>query len=447
MKYPRKQMKMFILTMMSALFIPACAYAKDTIQVYYIVAAENVDGSGAQASMNDLKNGIAQLNAAYQPLALNFVISDIRYLTDNEVAGINSGDWNVDNEEDVRPYTQYGKLNVIVAGLERINGHAYWDYEGADIIEVKPENLSRSTIAHEFGHNLGLRHTYSGISGAPIAIQEGPSGWRFGDGIVDTPVDPGSRRAFNNCVYIGKHKDDEGQSYHPDGYNIMGKGQSSCRNSFTPQQLQRIARSLATSKFHLLNRYDINSNPTCNNSAIVTQFPHNEGLNYHDVVTDTPWVQDAYHDNLNWALKAYTSSSKTGANAPVEGHSFAHIDAGHDFLNPGDQVSLLSPCFNFNKQPTALIEFYYQMFGKDTGKLALSISIDDGITWTEVWMRKGQQHPSGDHWTKATLDLKAYMNSPFQLKFTGTVADGSKGDISIDNITLATKPYSEEQNL
>jgi hypothetical protein len=53
--------------------------------------------------------------------------------------------------------------------------------------------------------------------------------------------------------------------------------------------------------------------------------------------------------------------------------------------------------------------------------------------------------------TKTILDLKAYVNSPFQLKFSGTVIGGSKGDISIDNITLTKNPSyylnSREQNL
>ena len=413
-----------------------------TIPVYYIVAADETDGSGAQVSIQELEKGIAQLNADYQVLNINFTISDVKYLTDNEVADINSGDWNVDNEEDVRPYTQYGKLNIIVAGLDGINGHAYWDYEGADIIEVKPENLIKSTISHEFGHNLGLRHTYSGFADAPISIQEGPTGWQFGDGLIDTPVDPRRRSSFNNCVYQGNEVDSEGKSFHPDGFNIMGKGQSSCRNSFSPQQLTRMIRTIETSKFHLFNKYGINSNPTCENSTIVTQFPHNEGLNYNEAVGDTPWVQDAFNDHLNWILKSDTSSSNTGADGPVEGHSFAHIDSGHDFLSPGDQINLLSPCFNFNEKSGAFIEFYYQMFGKDSGELILNMSTDNGTSWQDIWSREGQQHVSGEAWTKVILNLSAYKYSPFQLRFTSKVIGGSKGDISIDDITLTTQQPS-----
>lgn len=429
----------------STLCMSAYGFAQTTIPVHYIVAAADNNGAQAQASLEDLENGITQLNSGYAAIDVNFVIEKITYVTNDDVSGINDGDWDTDDEEDARPFFIYGNLNVIVAGLEGLNGHAYRAEEATDVIEVQPENVSTSTIIHEFGHNLSLSHTYSGVDDGPISLQEGLLGWKYGDGLIDTPVDPGSRSNFEDCVYEGDDVDSEGVAYDPDGFNYMGKGQNTCRDKYSPQQLRRISRILATDKFHLFDKYGEGANPTCSNSTRVNQFPYRDGLNYNEDITTAVWTQDAFHDNFNWDFAPDTDSSNTGANAPVEGHSFVHIDAGNDLLSANDSVNLLSPCYDFSGQNAAFVEFYYQMFGEDIGSLSLDITFDDGKTWKSLWQREGQQQLSGVNWTKAVVKLSDYIQEPFQLRLSGEVLSGSKGDISIDTISVSVDEPSSAQ--
>jgi hypothetical protein len=440
-------------TLISLLLTSFHSLAITTLSVHYLVAAEDSLGTNAQASVTDLNDGIAQLNSAFASMGLNFVINEVQYLTNLDVPGINDGAWNTDEEENVRPFFKYGKLNIIVTDLDGANGHAYWDYESTDVIEVEPENLNSSTIAHELGHNLSLKHTYQSIGDGPISLHEGSLGWKYGDGLVDTPVDPGSRSNFENCIYLGDAVDGEGTAYHPNGFNIMGKGQGVCRDYFSPQQIKRMKRIFATSKFHMHDKYGVGENPTCANSTIVDQFPHKEGFNFNEDVSTIPWVQDSFKDNFNWVVSFDTSSPNTGANLPVEGHSFVHIDAGHELLNSGDKVNLLSPCYDLTNQSSAYAEFYYQMYGENTGKLALEISTDNGSSWSELWSKSGQQHTSGVSWTKAEVNLGDFTGQKIQLQLKGEVLTGYKGDISIDTITVSTEsstsgqPYPEHNDI
>ena len=209
---------------------------------YYLISADNSNGQGASASEAQLKSGIEQLNSDFSSLNISFFLLDKIYLTNDDVAGIHEGKWDTDNEEQVRPFIRYGALNIVVADLDGKNGHAYWNYEATDLIEVEPEDLATSTISHEFGHNLGLLHTYQSIDDGPITLFEGTDGWQYGDKVIDTAVDPGERDYYNDCSYSASAIDEAGNTYHPDGFNIMGKGQNTCRNRFSPEQIKRMNR-------------------------------------------------------------------------------------------------------------------------------------------------------------------------------------------------------------
>ena len=248
------------------------------IGVYYLISAENKNGDGASATEAQLQRGIEQLNSDFSSLNISFALLYKIYLTNDDVAGIHEGKWDTDNEEQVRPFTRYGALNIVVAELDGKNGHAYWNYEATDLIEVEPEDLATSTISHEFGHNLGLLHTYQSIDDGPISLLEGTDGWQYGDKVIDTAVDPGERDYYNDCLYSASAINEAGNAYHPDGFNIMGKGQNTCRNRFSPEQIKRMNRVLLSDKFHLLNSFGSAANPTCLNTVIHTEQNYKKAL-------------------------------------------------------------------------------------------------------------------------------------------------------------------------
>ncbi len=90
-----------------------------------------------------------------------------------------------------------------------------------------------STLAHEMGHFLSLPHTHFGL----------------GDGIEDTPPDPGLRRGIPphieydvteapSCTYIGP------APWDPDTRNVMSYSRPECRSSFTQGQRDRMLAAL-----------------------------------------------------------------------------------------------------------------------------------------------------------------------------------------------------------
>jgi hypothetical protein len=417
------------------------------IGVYYLISADDRSGQGASATEAQLSHGIEQLNRDFKALNISFVLLDKIYLTNSDVAGIHDGKWDTNNEEQVRDFLRYGALNVVVADLDGKNGHAYWNYEATDMIEVEPEDLATSTISHEFGHNLGLLHTYQSIDDGPITLLEGDEGWQYGDKVIDTAVDPGERSYYNDCVYSASAVDSTGNTYHPDGFNIMGKGHNTCRNRFSAGQIKRIERVLLSDKFHLLNTFAAAKNPTCRDLAIHTAQGLQEGFNYNESPQNNSWRQDSYLDNFNWKYYNSTSTSTTGASKPQEGHTFLHIDASHELISAGDSINLISPCFRFEESSAAELSFYYSMYGSDTGSLSVQITQDNGVSWQTLWHKSGPQHQSGLSWALATISLGQYKATPFQLRLSGQVIGGSKGDISIDNVNVTSEPSDIDEQV
>ena len=86
------------------------------------------------------------------------------------------------------------------------------------------------------------------------------------------------------------------------------------------------------------------------------------------------------------------------------------------------------------------------MYGADMGSLKVNVTQDNGVSWQNVWHKSGQQHTSASSWSLATISLTQYSAALFQLRFSGQVIGGNKGDISLDNISVTTtnSPAVEE---
>ncbi|ACA88173.1 PKD domain-containing protein [Shewanella woodyi] len=409
------------------------------LDVRFLVAAADKQGTDAQADGETLREGIEKLNLYYQPMGVQFNHKDTVYITNEDVPGFHDPEdgWDTDDEELVRPFFDLNSYNILVTELKRLNGHAWWPYEATDAVEVDPEDLIYSTTAHEIGHNLSIRHTYSSNSDGPISLLAGPMGWKYGDHIIDTPPDPDEDDYIENCVYNGDLVDDEGVLYAPDAKNIMSGGRNRCRTHFSPQQQTRMLSLISTDKYHLYDKYgEGRTVPTCDNSTQVIEYPHHEGFNVNEVVAATPWVQDVANNRYNWRFDSDTSSSRTGADEPVEGHSFIHVDTSRmdDFISEGDHVAMLSPCFDFTTKNSPTMAFYFSMYGEDMGTLSIEATLDNGQSWLPVWQMIGQKHTDGE-WEQVNVDLDEYAGKKVQFRLDYQV-QGEKGDASFDSIQL-----------
>ncbi|GGI79325.1 hypothetical protein GCM10007978_16440 [Shewanella hanedai] len=410
-----------------------------TLDVRFLVAAQDNEGTDAQANDAALREGIDKLNVSYLPMGVQFNHKDTVYITNEDVPGFHDPEngWDYEGEELVRPFFALDSYNILVTELRRVNGHAWWPYEATDAVEVDPVDLVRTTPAHEIGHNLSIRHTYQSNSNGPISLLAGEMGWKYGDHIIDTPPDPDRDDLIENCVYNGDVVDDEGVLYAPDAMNFMSGGSNRCRNRFSPQQQTRMLSLISTDKYHLYDKYgDGRTVPTCANSTQVIQYPHHEGFNVNEAVAETPWVQDVKNNRYNWRFDSDTSSSRTGADEPVEGHSFIHVDTSKmdDFISYGDHVAMLSPCFDLTTKNTPTLDFSFSMYGEDMGTLSIEATLDNGQNWLPLWQMSGQKHTDGD-WEQVSVDLEEYAGQKVQLRLDYQVK-GEKGDASIDSIQL-----------
>jgi hypothetical protein len=118
------------------------------------------------------------------------------------------------------------------------------------IIAVAKERYP-TTVTHELGHFLGLCHTHDQHETAPIVAAAdpqtgklnrcGPSCRGEGDGICDTPPDPGPER----CRYDPGCRTSCGiGSAEPDATNLMSY-YTGCRDRFTEEQVRVVQHTLA----------------------------------------------------------------------------------------------------------------------------------------------------------------------------------------------------------
>lgn len=147
------------------------------------------------------------------------------------------------------------------------------------------------------------------------------------------------------------------------------------------------------------------------------------------------WTQ-ATDDDLDWTIDANgTPSNTTGPPSASDGTYYVYVEAsGSGSGYPDKRATLNSPCFDLNDVTSAVFSFQYHMYGADTmGTIAVEASNDEGVTWTSVWNRTGNQ---GNSWRTATVDLSAYLGSGLQLRFNRLTGNTWRADVAIDKVNL-----------
>ncbi len=402
------------------------------------------NGTNPSATFADGEGEIENLNKAYNYLGISFIKCSEQYVDKTEIRN-QFDDGDDDQKLLLDPYCIANVVNIFITDLEGSgNGKAVFPYKQKDWVLIDIESLGKTTVVHELGHYFGLKHTYSGIEDDPtesltIRDAEGSEGWKYGDFLIDTPLDPENRSDYdNNCEYIGNETDSNGDLFHPDGKNYMGKGHSTCRSRFSTGQEARILEYIKRYRYYLkCDKSTSNNNLTCANSTSVTSFPHNDDFDRSDVLDEAFWVQAREGDDMNWSNGPSTPSSSTGPAAAQSGQTFMYFESSLKYTG-SDEAILLSPCYDLTKSTESEIEFYYHMYGRSIGKLNLDISVDNGNTWENIFTKSGQQQTSeNDDWKKENISLSDYVGGGIQLRFRAIGTGSSKSDIAIDNVTVS----------
>lgn len=246
---------------------------KTTDTVYIPIRAHFItrDDSTGALSYNTLSDEIDAINQFYKAALVQFFLCDsIHYIYSSDLYDFEK---NVDEAFTADVYDEPNKLNIYFAGnLYRTSssndttylcGYAYFP-PGPDRIFMDYScSTNGSTLAHEIGHYMSLLHTHETYAGDELV--DGSNCSSAGDFFCDTPADPNVNGAVNtSCLYTGNDTDDNGDAYMPDVTNLMSYSRKSCRDNFSPEQLQAVAYTAINDRNYLSSRpvpeFGVNTN-------------------------------------------------------------------------------------------------------------------------------------------------------------------------------------------
>ncbi|KAL4232405.1 hypothetical protein ACF0H5_009973 [Mactra antiquata] len=147
------------------------------------------------------------------------------------------------------------------------------------------------------------------------------------------------------------------------------------------------------------------------------------------------FIQENGTDNFNWTrTQGRTPSANTGPSydhtcKDRNGH-YMYIEASGQ--SKGNKARMKTPKYRgLNSQ---CIEFFYHMYGRNTGTLTVLSKVLTSEEFKAVWRVFGNQ---GNLWIKASISVSEEIaRSGYQLIFEGATDTGYEGDISIDDFRI-----------
>jgi hypothetical protein len=205
------------------------------------------DGSNPFSTPEDVAAQVAELNANYAPVGIQFTY---------QLHQINSTAWRTLSESEIDAMKnataiepdKYLNVWVTVVDFSYSFGTFPWSYNallatgGIVMGHFHWNEVPNRVFAHEVGHTLGLYHTFHGVDEVTAcgACYEPPqsNSSLIGDLCSDTPPTPTNQ---GPCVNFPGSDPCSGL---PWGYtmpeNYMGYANQSCLTTFTPQQIGRL---------------------------------------------------------------------------------------------------------------------------------------------------------------------------------------------------------------
>ncbi len=146
---------------------------------------------------------------------------------------------------------------------------------------------------------------------------------------------------------------------------------------------------------------------------------------WENVKTDSiDWI---VHDGMTPTPGTGPSSDVSGSGNYIYFETSGCIDA---------EAHLLSKCIQLDKMgtDTCNMSFFYNMKGIDMGTLRLDVTSDGAQSWQPLWQKEGNQ---GSDWHQVHIGLGDFMDGDIlQFRFVAIYANGSSGDMALDNIAF-----------
>ncbi len=230
----------------------------------FTIVAHIVRDSFGNANIEEdrILESIDTLNQYFSPICTSFEICEFNYIDNFQYDTLET-----DRDEWTEMITKFNRVRRInmyfvaaqednpLCGFASLNGIAM-DSRNVGVLIIKDCATSTgTTIPHEMGHFFNLLHTFEGAEGSEPPINpelvDGSNCDTAGDLVCDTPADPyvpGDPIAdyidlTNDCRFINRKRDGNGDFFVPDVANVMSYYPSRCICGFTYGQYLRMANA------------------------------------------------------------------------------------------------------------------------------------------------------------------------------------------------------------
>lgn len=385
-------------------------------------------------------NAMSRLNQLFAPYQIQFYECG---MANKFVNGTLYG-FDATEEPQLTAYDVPNVLNVYFFGAVTSGGTNYCGYSylppSADRIIMSKSCIgigSEEIFVHEVGHYFGLYHTHGKGNTLTDELVNGSNCATAGDDVCDTPADPQLNTANTNpntCVYAGTQRDANNQLYQPNPANYMSYSWPTCRNMFTPQQMNRMAYAVHNDRNYLTGCAHPN-----NCTTPIATLPHGFDFETGWEGWSNAWIEP------DWFVPAVlnsgpTPTANTGPDQAFSGNNYLYVE-GSGNLNAYERYGILrSPCFDLRGYSAPKMSFRYHLYGADIYGMYVQASTDGGYDWSTLPQQLlyiNENVVSLNQWRSLEVDLSAFNNVPnVQLRIGVALWYGEEGDFAIDSVSV-----------
>jgi len=211
-------------------------------------------------------NGINRINASHLPKYVSGGVNN-----DNTTNAVTASEITALGMWDTSKYYNIYVVKKLASNAGTLNGFAYYPGGSNDysFMSTSASAVNAQTLAHEFGHALGLRHTHEGYSESTGACPANTDCTLQGDLVCDTePMKSLYHSSVPYTCQTGQINPCTSQVYAGGERNVMAY--TFCfRNLFTQGQSARATAQLLQYRQSLINS-SVASSTTPNNSSVLT---------------------------------------------------------------------------------------------------------------------------------------------------------------------------------